>query len=288
MPAPSSARCATSAASRGGACSVTSDRTPWRFSIAMVGLVLSSLIGLAFPLVIAGITTSVVTGGDPSGLDRLVVILLGLFVIQAIGSFLQTYLLGRRRRTGRGAAPGRPVRPARDAVARLPRRPPGRRARVAPVERRDAGPDDAHPDRHEPAVGGHRPGRLGDHPVHAQPDTAVHRPAPGAGPDRGGDRVRAAAPAGQHGGPGHDRPEHDDRRGGAVGHPGGQELRPRGLGARALRHGPPERRRDRLATRPVASVVRRADGSARVRGVGRSALVHRPPGHRRASSGSAR
>ena len=65
-----------------------------RFSIALVGLVISSLIGLAFPLVIAGITTEVVAGGDPAGLDRLVVVLLVLFCIQAVGSFLQTYLLG--------------------------------------------------------------------------------------------------------------------------------------------------------------------------------------------------
>ena len=64
------------------------------FSLALVGLVISSLIGLAFPLVIAGITTQVVAGGDPAGLDRLVVILLLLFCIQAVGSFLQTYLLG--------------------------------------------------------------------------------------------------------------------------------------------------------------------------------------------------
>ena len=55
---------------------------------------ISALIGLAFPLVIAGITTEVVAGGDSAGLDRLVVILLGLFCIQAVGSFLQTYLLG--------------------------------------------------------------------------------------------------------------------------------------------------------------------------------------------------
>src|SRR3954449_11385074 len=66
----------------------------WQFSVAMVGLVFSSLIGLAFPLVIAGITTNVVAGGDSGGLDRLVVILLALFVVQAVGSFLQTYLLG--------------------------------------------------------------------------------------------------------------------------------------------------------------------------------------------------
>ena len=65
-----------------------------RFSIALVGLVISSLIGLAFPLVIAGITTEVVAGGDAAGLDRLVVVLLVLFCIQAVGSFLQTYLLG--------------------------------------------------------------------------------------------------------------------------------------------------------------------------------------------------
>ena len=49
--------------------------------------------------------------------------------------------------------------------------------------------------------------------------------------------------AGQHPGAGHDRPEHDDGRGGAVGHPRRQELRPRGMGARALRRGPADRRR---------------------------------------------
>src|SRR3954453_15760963 len=66
----------------------------WRFALAMVGLVFSSLIGLAFPLVIAGTTTEVVAGGDSAGLDRLVLLLFGLFCIQAVGSFLQTYLLG--------------------------------------------------------------------------------------------------------------------------------------------------------------------------------------------------
>src|SRR4029077_13880007 len=39
----------------------------WRFALAMVGLVFSSLIGLAFPLIIAGITTEVVAGGDSAG-----------------------------------------------------------------------------------------------------------------------------------------------------------------------------------------------------------------------------
>ena len=178
-------------------------------------------------------------------------------------------------------APGRPVRAARDAVARLPRRTPRRRARVAAVERRDARAHDAHPDRHEPAVGGHRAGRLDHHPVHPQPDAAVHRAVAGARPDRRRDRVRPAAPAGQHAGPGHDRAEHDDRRGGAVGDPRRQELRPRGLGARALRRGPPDGRRDRLAAGAVAGDVRGADGAARLRGAGGAAVVHRPPGHRR-------
>jgi subfamily B ATP-binding cassette protein MsbA len=64
------------------------------FSIAIVGLVVSAGIGLLFPLVIAGITSQVVAGGDPAGLDRLIVILIGLFVVQAVGSFVQTWLLG--------------------------------------------------------------------------------------------------------------------------------------------------------------------------------------------------
>ena len=64
------------------------------FSVALVGLLIGSLAGLAFPLVIAGITTQVVAGGDPAGLDRLIVLLVGLFFIQAVGGFVQTWLLG--------------------------------------------------------------------------------------------------------------------------------------------------------------------------------------------------
>ena len=70
-------------------------RPHWRpFALALVGLVISSALGLAFPLVIAGITTEVVAGGDAAGLDRLIVMLFGLFFVQAVGGFLQTYLLG--------------------------------------------------------------------------------------------------------------------------------------------------------------------------------------------------
>ena len=64
------------------------------FAIALVGLVVSSAAGLAFPLIIAAITTEVVAGGEASGLDRLIVMLVALFCIQAVGGFVQTYLLG--------------------------------------------------------------------------------------------------------------------------------------------------------------------------------------------------
>jgi subfamily B ATP-binding cassette protein MsbA len=70
-------------------------RPHWRpFAIALVGLLIGSGIGLAFPLIIAGITTQVVAGGDGGGLDRLILLLFALFSIQAVGGFVQTYLLG--------------------------------------------------------------------------------------------------------------------------------------------------------------------------------------------------
>ena len=70
-------------------------RPHWRpFAIALVGLVIGSGLGLAFPLIIAGITAEVVAGGDGRGLDGLIVMLIALFSVQAAGSFVQTYLLG--------------------------------------------------------------------------------------------------------------------------------------------------------------------------------------------------
>ena len=70
-------------------------RPHWRpFAVALVGLVLGSGLGLALPLIIAGITTEVVAGGDGPGLDGLIVMLIALFSVQAAGSFIQTYLLG--------------------------------------------------------------------------------------------------------------------------------------------------------------------------------------------------
>jgi len=64
------------------------------FGLALVGLILSAGLGLVFPLLIARITTVVVAGGDRGGLDRLVLLLIVLFSVQAVGSFLQTYFLG--------------------------------------------------------------------------------------------------------------------------------------------------------------------------------------------------
>ncbi len=70
-------------------------RPHWRpFAIALVGLVIGSGLGLAFPLIIAGVTTEIIAGGDGAGLDRLILMLIGLFCAQAAGGFLQTYLLG--------------------------------------------------------------------------------------------------------------------------------------------------------------------------------------------------
>ncbi len=69
-------------------------RPHWRpFAIALVGLVIGSGLGLAFPLIIAGITAEVVAGGDGRGLDGLIGMLIALFSVQAAGSFVQTYLL---------------------------------------------------------------------------------------------------------------------------------------------------------------------------------------------------
>lgn len=64
------------------------------FAIAIVALLVGSAIGLAFPLVIAGIASEVVAGGDAAGLDRLILGLIALFAVQAVASFVETWLLG--------------------------------------------------------------------------------------------------------------------------------------------------------------------------------------------------
>ena len=77
-------------------------------------------------------------------------LLIVLFCVQVVGELRPDVAARRRRGAGRRAAARRAVRAPRDALARLPR-PAHRvgRARVAPLERRDARPDDADPDRHD-------------------------------------------------------------------------------------------------------------------------------------------
>ncbi len=64
------------------------------FSVAIGGLLLGSGLALLVPLVVAGLVTSVVAGGDAAGLDRLIVGLVVLFLAQSLGGFVQSYLLG--------------------------------------------------------------------------------------------------------------------------------------------------------------------------------------------------
>jgi len=64
------------------------------FGIAIGGLVLGSGLALMVPLVVAGLVTSVVAGGDSAGLDRLILGLFVLFLAQSLGGFVQSYFLG--------------------------------------------------------------------------------------------------------------------------------------------------------------------------------------------------
>ncbi len=64
------------------------------FSIAILGLLVGSGLGLAVPLVVAGLVSSVVAGGDGAGLDRLILGLVVLFLAQSLGGLVQSYLLG--------------------------------------------------------------------------------------------------------------------------------------------------------------------------------------------------
>ena len=64
------------------------------FSVAIGGLLLGSGLALMVPLVVAGLVTSVIAGGDAAGLDRLLVGLVILFLAQSLGGFIQSYLLG--------------------------------------------------------------------------------------------------------------------------------------------------------------------------------------------------
>jgi subfamily B ATP-binding cassette protein MsbA len=65
-----------------------------RFVLALVGLLLGSGLALAVPLVVAGMVTTVVAGGDPAAFNRLMAGLVVLFFAQALGGFVQSYELG--------------------------------------------------------------------------------------------------------------------------------------------------------------------------------------------------
>ncbi len=64
------------------------------FGIAITGLVLGSGLGLLVPLIVAGLVSKVVAGGDGAGLDRLIAGLFVLFLAQSLGGFVQSWFLG--------------------------------------------------------------------------------------------------------------------------------------------------------------------------------------------------
>jgi subfamily B ATP-binding cassette protein MsbA len=64
-----------------------------RMALAIVALLLSSGLGLAFPLVIVRLLESVTKVKSYAPLNSLALLLLGLFLVQAAGSFVQSYLL---------------------------------------------------------------------------------------------------------------------------------------------------------------------------------------------------
>ena len=65
----------------------------WHLGAATVGLVLSAAIGLAFPQVVRHLLDAAFVKHDRAMLDRIALLLVGLFSIQAVASFAQTYLL---------------------------------------------------------------------------------------------------------------------------------------------------------------------------------------------------
>src|SRR5512147_850585 len=64
-----------------------------KMALAMLALLLSSAFGLAFPLVIVRLLDSVTKAKDFGPLNLLAGLLVGLFLVQAAFSFLQSYLL---------------------------------------------------------------------------------------------------------------------------------------------------------------------------------------------------
>jgi subfamily B ATP-binding cassette protein MsbA len=65
----------------------------WRMALAILALLLSSGMGLAFPLVIVRLLDSVTQVKSYGSLNGLALLLVGLFLVQAAFSFVQSYLL---------------------------------------------------------------------------------------------------------------------------------------------------------------------------------------------------
>ena len=242
------------------------------FSLALVGLVLGSGLALLVPLVVAGLVTSVVAGGDGAALDALIVGLVVLFLAQSLGGFVQSYLLGvvgeRIVAQMRGELFHRLVTLSLDFHAR---------SRVGELVSRlssDVTLVRTMLTQTTTSLLSSVIGLIGcgRHPVHAQPHAADRGAAARPGAHRDRHRVRAAAAARQHPGPGRDRAQHRHGRGGAGRHPRGQELRPRGLRDRALRPDLSGRRRAGHATRAWRGGFGGADGLPGLRGASRILL----------------
>src|SRR6476661_4896655 len=65
----------------------------WRMALAILALLFSSGLGLAFPLVIVRLLESVTQAKSYGSLNSLALLLVGLFLVQAAFAFVQSYLL---------------------------------------------------------------------------------------------------------------------------------------------------------------------------------------------------
>ncbi len=64
------------------------------FAVAVVALLVSTAAGLLLPLVVGGFVGQVVDSGDGAGLDRLILLLVGLTAVLAVTTYFQTWALG--------------------------------------------------------------------------------------------------------------------------------------------------------------------------------------------------
>ena len=90
----------------------------WQLALALLTLVVSSGIGLVFPWIVGHLLDAAFVNGGRQLLDRIALGLLGLFVVQALLNYAQTYLLSS---TGEKAVAGL----RRELFNRLLEMPPG-------------------------------------------------------------------------------------------------------------------------------------------------------------------